>query len=502
MRSLFKVHLRQCNIDRLEEEALAVSELDSPRYGQHLSASEVCGISSCPGRAEGVRSILEWVLGAAALPEGFLLEEGKWLRPEQGGDDVVVKVLCSHVVVSMSAAAAADTFPEAAFRPHRRARSSPNGNNAAILRATGDILVPEVLAPHVEFVSGLTELWVPDARHGKLDPSGAGRFGRVSGGKENSDFTEVLVQPRTLRALYGVPDGERGGWAGQGNNRQGVAAFDDFYRPTDLCAAHNLLAPESEWLSPPDVTDWGEDSDEYGGEAESDLDTQYMTLMGPGVPLTFANYGSDKWVLDWAGEAAEGHLTPEAGGPLVWSVSYSAPEAWVCYVADEYCDDEMKGPHGYNPTLYLNTANVALMKLALLGVTVLVSSGDNGGGLAATCPVDPKMPVDVSGGAVDGAANSCPFENPDDCNCASFEMVLQAPTNTSRCILPLGMVVASMEIEAPGAECLDVLSAPDCVTLLEDIEKNGTLPSAHSRYNEQASAASEATTASARMFPA
>lgn len=55
----------------------------------------------------------------------------------------------------------------------------------------------------------------------------------------------------------------------------------------DLCAAHNLLAPDSDWLSPPDVTDHG-----YAGEeasmAESDLDTQYMTLMGPGVPVSLA----------------------------------------------------------------------------------------------------------------------------------------------------------------------------------------------------------------------
>lgn len=86
-----QVHLRQCNIDRLEEEALAVSELDSPRYGQHLSAREVCRISSCPGRDEAVRGVLEWVLGAAALPKGFRWEEGKWLTREEGSDDVMAK---------------------------------------------------------------------------------------------------------------------------------------------------------------------------------------------------------------------------------------------------------------------------------------------------------------------------------------------------------------------------------------------------------------------------
>ena len=91
------MHLRQCNIDRLQEEALAVSELDSPRYGQHLSAREVCRISSCLSRDEGVRGVLQWVLGATALPEGFLWEEGKWLTPEEGRDDIMVKVRASNI---------------------------------------------------------------------------------------------------------------------------------------------------------------------------------------------------------------------------------------------------------------------------------------------------------------------------------------------------------------------------------------------------------------------
>lgn len=52
-----------------------------------------------------------------------------------------------------------------------------------------------------------------------------------------------------------------------------------------MCAAHNLLALDSDWLSPPDVTDHGSSADALGGEAGSDVDTQYMTLMGPGVPV-------------------------------------------------------------------------------------------------------------------------------------------------------------------------------------------------------------------------
>lgn len=40
-------------------------------------------------------------------------------------------------------------------------------------------------------------------------------------------------------------------------------------------------------------------------------------LSSGNLQVTFSNYIAGKWVLDWATEAAEGHLTPEAGGPLV-----------------------------------------------------------------------------------------------------------------------------------------------------------------------------------------
>lgn len=57
-------------------------------------------------------------------------------------------------------------------------------------------------------------------------------------------------------------------------------------------------------------------------------------------------------------------------------------------------------------------------------VSVLVASGDDGAGQFATCPVDPRLPVDVSGGAVEGTETSCPFDK-EECNCASFSMEVQ-----------------------------------------------------------------------------
>ena len=57
------------------------------------------------------------------------------------------------------------------------------------------------------------------------------------------------------------------------------------FHQADLCAAHNLLARDLEWLDPPEVTVLGPEFDPKADEAESDLDTQYMALMGGGIPV-------------------------------------------------------------------------------------------------------------------------------------------------------------------------------------------------------------------------
>lgn len=73
--------MKQCNIDVLEREALAVSDPDSPRYGQHLSSKEACEVTMCPGHTEGVQAVLTWVLGDPR-------ERAYWLSPEnEDGDE-------------------------------------------------------------------------------------------------------------------------------------------------------------------------------------------------------------------------------------------------------------------------------------------------------------------------------------------------------------------------------------------------------------------------------
>lgn len=42
---------------------MAVSDLDSPLYGKQLSSEELCELTSCPGREEGLEKIVSWLGG-------------------------------------------------------------------------------------------------------------------------------------------------------------------------------------------------------------------------------------------------------------------------------------------------------------------------------------------------------------------------------------------------------------------------------------------------------
>lgn len=83
----------------------------------------------------------------------------------------------------MSVSAAEATFPEARFRAHLPPSHQGDSNNnvkgggksTALLRATGDVLIPECFAAHVDFISGLTELWAGSRTN--LAGYGGGRGG-------------------------------------------------------------------------------------------------------------------------------------------------------------------------------------------------------------------------------------------------------------------------------------------------------------------------------------
>jgi len=136
------------------------------------------------------------------------------------------------------------------------------------------------------------------------------------------------VIPRLLRAIYNIRDDLLGGKAS--NNSQGVAAFNDWYFSDDLCRAHELIGrpmnSEKSYLTGPDIEYFGPPVGAENGE--SDLDTQYITLMGTGVHTIFDNHADGHWILSWLQETVQNMNS--STGPWVWSISYGWPENGQC----------------------------------------------------------------------------------------------------------------------------------------------------------------------------
>jgi subtilase family serine protease len=73
---------------------------------------------------------------------------------------------------------------------------------------------------------------------------------------------------------------------------------------------------------------------------------------------------------------AQNTVQNSVNGPWTWSLSYGWPEEWQCLDIDGATVAQC--PVGYDYKQYINATNVELQKLGTIGVTVLVSSGDDG----------------------------------------------------------------------------------------------------------------------------
>lgn len=196
---------------------------------------------------------------------------------------------------------------------------------------------------------GLVPLYTPVTATLSSDAAGAATVtSRVLYCKED-------VTPQFLSRLYGVPPGERA--AGM-SGRLGIAEFlGEYFSQEDLdqyCEAMGVpRALISDVVGPNNET-------RPGGEATLDVDI--VAGMAPGARLVFWSqggtneYNDEEPFLLWLQDVAAADDTP-----VVWSISYG--------------DETKKLPDAYTARI-----DQEFMKLGARGVSVLVSSGDDGSG--------------------------------------------------------------------------------------------------------------------------
>lgn len=161
------------------------------------------------------------------------------------------------------------------------------------------------------------------------------------------------VTPALLNRYYNIDSN-----SGRGYGSQAVyETIGQSFSPSDLSYFQNYFGLPVEAVA---VDIGGHESNracsKNNGQdcIEANLDVQYMMAVAQRVPTTYYYWAGEDFLLDWAMQVAN-----MASPPLVFSISYGIDEAAL-------------------PASYGAAFDAAAMKLGVMGVTILASSGDDG----------------------------------------------------------------------------------------------------------------------------
>merc|ERR1711957_811693 len=214
------------------------------------------------------------------------------------------------------------------------AESNPS---KSFLRAVTDVHLPEDIAKHVDGIFRLASLPGDMRPMPKLSPASNGTTNGASG----------EVTPAGLRSFYNVE--------GSGSSSQSQCVFESLSQsasPADLATFEKQFNLPSSAISKTIGGHVVSPCANLNDCAEANLDVQYMVAMAPDTPLTY--WYTDNSFESWI-EAVEASSNP----PLVNSISYGSIE-------------------DQTPSSTAKAFDTAAMKLGIQGVSVFVSSGDDG----------------------------------------------------------------------------------------------------------------------------
>eukprot|EP01116_Phalansterium_solitarium_P016018 TRINITY_DN361_c0_g1_i1.p1 TRINITY_DN361_c0_g1~~TRINITY_DN361_c0_g1_i1.p1 ORF type:complete len:703 (+),score=220.70 TRINITY_DN361_c0_g1_i1:849-2957(+) len=390
----FTIFLKQRNLEKLDEIFHQVSNPKSQKWGQFLSKSQLDDL---------VRP------DAAAF-----VEVKRWLSSASAPVNYEIRADSVKVVTTVGTAS---QLLRAEFFAVQHVASE-----RLLMRHMNEASVPVSVAPYVDFVAGISEMFGPDDVRPHLSQP------KTAAGPDASD---ILITPPVLRSYYNVPEGLV---VTNNTNLQGIAAFSDYFSTGALAAFES-----DQGLSAANVTVFGQDCLPNCDQGESDLDVQYVTAMARNISTLFINQNPNYWILEFTEEALQ--MDPI---PYVFSISYGWSGDAQCQIAVNNCKK-----YGYDSEAYVNRVNVDFQKLGVLGVSVMVSDGDDGapslGGASGNCPLDDDTYCPLGG---------CAHKTS---KCASF--TVRNESSGDLCFFPMGL---------GSLNCTNFLNDPNLNNMLGD----------------------------------
>ena len=323
--------VRQNNMNELIKTLHDVSDPFSRNYGKHMSSEQVAAMTTNPVARNAIADHLNEI-GATVTSETM------------NGD---------FISASAPVSVWAKVFNTEFFLFHLE---QPSGEVEEIVRAES-YYVPKVLHKHVDCVLNTIEIPVIRSNSKKVEISRSDRRlkNKLLGHFEGAGYNV----PSSLRKYYNLSDVH-----GSNLSTQAAAAMGgNYFSPNSLAyfQANISHQPAQEALL-------------FGGFVsedptleydESSLDVQYLMGMSPISPTTF-------WHARGLMSLMRGFLnTPNP--PLVLSISYGLAESLV----------------GENEH---NSFTTMVQKLGVMGVTILIASGDDGANSRAGCGYAPDYP--------------------------------------------------------------------------------------------------------------
>eukprot|EP00469_Lotharella_globosa_P010077 CAMPEP_0167778458 /NCGR_PEP_ID=MMETSP0111_2-20121227/4264_1 /TAXON_ID=91324 /ORGANISM="Lotharella globosa, Strain CCCM811" /LENGTH=532 /DNA_ID=CAMNT_0007668763 /DNA_START=55 /DNA_END=1653 /DNA_ORIENTATION=+ len=308
--------VKQSHTDVLEKFVLTTSDPDSPMYGDHLSW-------------EAVNKLVAPSWSSVLSVREYLAAHHVEHCEESPSSDFF------HCLVTV---AKAEKILDTEYHRFYHA----DNPHMTVLR-TYFYSLPASVSSHIDFVAPTVRF--PTVQRRRAPPSPKRKSNRTERRRENT--------PSTLRALYHIGDAE-----GKLGKQACTAFLEQYYEKSDLDLFWRRYYPKA----------LGREIDVVGpdkrrGGVEANLDVQFLSTMGGGVPMEFWSFAGrapdnpeNEPFLKWMYLVGN---TSDKVIPKVFSTSYGEAEHTVSMA-------------------YMNRINIEFKKAAARGISLLFATGDYG----------------------------------------------------------------------------------------------------------------------------
>lgn len=351
-----RIALHQPNLDALADTLFAVSDPQSPMYGNHLSRDEVNQMMKPP--RETARAVLGW-LEESGLLSGDIFDEGDW---------IVVKTNAGQV----------NKLLDTQLGIYQR-------DDVVKIRAL-EYSVPAHIAEHVRMISPMIRFGHPKSMRSTIHSveQGIPIEELYTVPFQGSALTlnascNSSITPDCLRALYKI--GNTTAQPAKGS-QFAVAGFLEQWAKFDMLAAFGAVyAPyitDKQTLSIQYVNGGqNEQSDTSHDAEEANLDVQYAVSLSYPIPVSYISTGGRGPLVPDLDSPDMNDITNEPYVEFLTNMLQMPNEALPQTLSISYGENEQELPREYS----LKVCEM-FGQLGLRGVSVLIASGDEGPGIS------------------------------------------------------------------------------------------------------------------------